>query len=127
MATEHVLIADPLEHACVSLSIILRRRGYFVTVVREGQQALDTIVECEHTGRPVDLVLTNSQIAGLSGTELILRMQELGILIPVLVMGDSCFPLKGVRREMVDIIEKPFMADQLLEKVSKALKIGSAE
>jgi DNA-binding NtrC family response regulator len=126
MATEHILIVDPVEHACVSLSIILRRSGYFVTVVGEGQQALDQIVQCGNSSRPVDLILTNSQMVGLSGTELILRLQELGIRVPVLVMEGRSFGMKGVPREGVDIIEKPFMADQLLEKVSKALKIKFA-
>ena len=128
MLDGHILIAEDEEHICRVLSLLLRRHGYMVSAVRDGLQALEKIVESRNGPHPVDLLLTDVQMDGLTGIELIARLDSLQLLLPVLIMTGYARgqpPVDLSRGRFMRFIEKPFKAEKLIELVSLALEKGA--
>jgi CheY-like chemotaxis protein len=118
---ETVLIIDDNDDIRTVAERILVRAGFDVVTATDGNQALALVAE-----RPgeIDLVLTDVVMPGMLGTELAqqLRLEQPGIQVllmsgyapPALVDGE---PLDD---DMV-VLDKPFSAASLVEKVSEAL------
>ncbi len=96
-----------------------------------------TIVEAEHAGAalaalgsgtvPVDLVLTDVMMPGMSGVDLAARIGERWPAMPVLLMtgySDAEIRAKGALGRQRSLIEKPFTAAGLLAAVDEALRAG---
>jgi DNA-binding NtrC family response regulator len=80
------------------------------------------------TERPVDLVVTDMVLPGLSGLDLVSRIQDIDRNLPVLVVTR----MKGVpeavdamRRGAYDYILKPVNADDLGMRLHRAIRISS--
>ena len=128
MLDGHILIAEDEEHICRVLSLLLRRHGYKVTAVRDGMQALERIVESRNGPRPVDLLLTDVQMEGLTGIELIAKLNSLQLQLPVLIMtgyANGQAPPEACQGRFVQFIEKPFKVERLIELVALALSRDS--
>ncbi len=125
MAKNYILIAEDERHMSDTLSLILRREGHRVTIVESGLEALSTILEAENETNPFNLLITDIQMPDLTGLEVISRLEQLCIPLPVLVItgyGDeeSLSALK--RNGCSGYLKKPFSAEELLENVSRILK-----
>jgi two-component system response regulator FixJ len=72
-------------------------------------------------------ILTDVRMPEMSGLELIARLKELGVALPVVVMtGHADVPLaiQAMKAGVHDFIEKPFDDEVLLGAVRSALAIG---
>jgi CheY-like chemotaxis protein len=67
-----ILIVDDEAAVRLTLDMLLRRRGYLVTVASNGDEALALIAR-----QPFDLLLLDYKMPGLSGLDVALRAQEL--------------------------------------------------
>ncbi|MCP4107038.1 MAG: fused response regulator/phosphatase [Desulfobacteraceae bacterium] len=120
MEQKHILLAEDEEHIRLTLSMLLRKAGYKVTMVKDGLEALQKIVEFKKGSKPVDLLLTDIQMPGKSGLELIDELAELNIDLPVLVLtgyGNKNMIVDLMRKGCADYIDKPFEGHELLERL----------
>ena len=103
---------------------ILHRRGYHVTVVSNGQEALDAIAASQF-----DLVLMDMQMPVMDGMEAcqhIRAMQAAGTLAPLPIIALTANAMSGDRERylqagMDGYISKPIDAARTLEEIHRVL------
>ena len=70
-------------------------------------------------------IITDVRMPGLTGIDLLRRVRELGIEVPVIVItghGDVPLAVEAMRFGAVDFLEKPFDDEILLQSVRAALR-----
>ncbi len=101
-------------------TVVLNRAGHHVTIVEDGQQAVDA-VQAER----FDLVLMDIQMPGMDGVEATRRIRALPApqnTVPVFAM--TAHAMRGVSEEylaagMNDYVSKPFQPAVLLAKLDR--------
>ena len=116
-----ILIADDEPNILLSLEFLMQREGYRVLVARDGQQALDTILQ----QRP-DLVLLDVMMPFKSGFDVCQAVREhdelAGIRILMLTAkGRDTDMAKGLALGANDYMTKPFSTRELVDKVRALL------
>ena len=100
-----------------NLSVLLSDEGYDVDQAGDGVQALEILAR-----RPFDLVLSDIVMPRMDGLKLLQQLQFMAPHIPVVIMtsyvSDS---LSSVPSGAAEFIRKPFVLDDLLFKVQRAL------
>jgi len=108
---------DPLVRRTVRR--ILQRAGHIVTDVEHGADALELLGR----GVPVDVVLLDLRMPGMSGAQVYERLRAAGFDLPVVVM--SGFAEEEMLRRFGDglsgLVRKPFSAQALLVALDEAL------
>ncbi|MFN8467182.1 MAG: ATP-binding protein [Caldilineaceae bacterium] len=121
----HILLAEDNPVNQKLATILLRKRGYQVTVVDNGQQALDAI-----TATDFDLVLMDVQMPDMSGTEATMelrrREQAGGPRLPVVAM--TAHTMKGdaekfLEAGMDDYVSKPIEPQLLYACVDRIISL----
>jgi len=115
-----VLIVDDEEQMRDLLTKVLDKNGYQVSAAGDGEQAL-AILEKE----PVDLVVTDVRMPGVSGLEALKAIKELNPEIVVIIMtafGSIDQAVQAVKEGAYDYINKPFKIDEMLLTIEKALE-----
>jgi two-component system, sensor histidine kinase and response regulator len=116
-----ILVVDDNETNLLVAQAIIEKSGYRALPVQSGQDALQTLYEGD-----CDLVLMDCQMPVMDGFETTRRIrEEFGKGLPVIAMTASA--LESDRRKcmeagMDDYISKPFLAEELLEKIGCWLK-----
>ncbi len=118
---ETVLVVEDMEVVRSLVRKILERKGYEVVTANSGADALASVSALT---RPVDLVLTDMVMPGMSGRDL---CQELHVLYPelrVIYMSghtqDAALHHEAETGQ-VDFLQKPFSVDTLVETVRQVL------
>lgn len=111
-----ILVVDD-ERELVDVAVhVLTSAGYEVHQAHESYSALRILME-----HPVDLLLTDVTMPGMSGLELAEAIRALNPLAKIPILGVSSMPEDslGSRIEVFDaFLQKPFHFVDLLEKVS---------
>jgi CheY-like chemotaxis protein len=120
-AAKRALVADDDEATGRLLREALAREGYQAELRRDGREALERLLE----GPPVDLVVLDVLMPGLTGVDVLRALRERGRDVPVVVM--SSFLSEEVRRACrslgrVGLLEKPFGVEDLRRAVSQAVR-----
>ena len=100
---------------------ILRTSGYTVISAAGGKEALEA---AEHYGKPVDLLLTDLVMPGLSGRELAREFERRKLARRILYMSgytDEAIVKHGVLETGIAFIYKPFTVEALLIKLRGVL------
>ena len=121
----HVLIADDETHTRLSLSFILESAGYLVTDAPDGQEALDKILALRRTSHPINLLVLDIEMPGLTGWELLDELEERNIFLPtIIITGFSDSPPHGKFSKgwPVEFIVKPFNPQRLTTSISHLLQ-----
>ena len=121
---QHILLADDEGPLRRSLKLILRQAGFKVTAVQDGQMALKTILDLEQSSENVDLLMTDLQMNGLTGMELIEELNVRRIRIPVLVItgfGNKDVVVQLLRKGCVEYIDKPLDPYDVLSRVERLM------
>ena len=120
MAKEHILIVDDEQNMLNTLAFIVEAANYRVTTATEGREALEEILAARERGRPIDLLITDIRLPGLTGLQLMDELNYLKIKIPVLVITayrDRSMFLELMRIGCSDYLDKPFDYKELVKRV----------
>ncbi len=123
IGTVHVIDDD--EALRDSLTFLLRAAKIDVETHSSAVAFLDAL-----PGIRLSCVITDVRMPGLSGIDLLRRLKELNIAVPVIVItGHSDVPLavEAMKSGAIDFLEKPFDDEVLLASVRSALKFREGE
>ena len=117
-----ILVVDDEEQVRGSMVRLLQRLGYDATGVEDGEAALRHV-----RAHATDLVITDMQMPGKSGLELLLELRALDPRLPVIAMsgGDSSRQLDLLGSAgllgAVAVVLKPYTVDELVAAVRGAV------
>ena len=114
-----VLIIEDEPEVQAVLADMLREAGYVVTVAKDGSNGLD---RCEE--EPIDIVLSDISMPGLSGWEVAARVRARFPTIPIGFVtgwGDQLDPERLAHTGVSFVIAKPFQTLDVLRHVAQAL------
>ena len=124
MPAKTILVVDDEPHMLDTVRFILEAGGYAVLTARSGQEALARLAGLREQGRRADLILTDIQMPGPTGLELVERLAAAGEHGPVLVMSGYHDPetaRKLRERGCEHFLDKPFEEEDLLREVRALL------
>jgi DNA-binding NtrC family response regulator len=127
MNRKHVLIVDDDLNLLRSMAFILEAAGFEVSAGRNGREALEMIRSA--AGRPpLDLLITDIQMPGLTGLQLIEEVRRVSPSLPILVItafGDGKLQRDLTEKGCPHYLDKPFDEEKLLEKAYAILEDGA--
>jgi CheY-like chemotaxis protein len=113
-----ILLVDDEAGIRQGLGDLLRTHGHEVRTADSADQAIERL---RH--HPTDLLITDLQMEGLDGLDLVRTAREIDPEIAAMVVTGYAsleVALEAVRLGLVDLIEKPFRARRVLEAVAAA-------
>ena len=128
MSTESIVhVIDDDSAMRESIEFLLRTVKIRARVYESASAFLDALPR-ESAG----CVITDVRMPGMSGLELLRKLKELNVALPVIVItghGDVPLAVEAMKSGAADFIEKPFDDEILLASVRAALKVqdGQAE
>jgi len=114
-----LVVIDDESHITDIVARYFREKGHDATGFTSAVEALEHILS-----KPVDLVVTDISMKGLSGLDLLGRMKEAEMDIPVIVTtGNPSHhsAVQALRSGAFDYVVKPFHLDEIAERAEKAL------
>ena len=115
---ETILVVEDEPSVRAATCDALRQGGYRVLVAAHADEAFDIGLQARP---PVQLLLTDVIMPGLSGRELARQWLKLRPTTKVLYMSGYPEAANGVLLSDYNLIEKPFTAEQLLRRVRETL------
>jgi len=120
-----VHVIDDDEAIRQSLAFLLQAAKLEVKTYSSAMAFLDALPDTT-----ASCVITDVRMPGMSGVDLLRRLKELKIGVPVIVItghGDVALAVEAMKVGAVDFLEKPFDDDVLLASVQSALKRQDGE
>ncbi len=117
MKTILLIDDDPVVRSLASG--ILRKNGYNVYVAKDGSEGIDLAQK-----QKPDLVVTDYQMPGISGMEVLTKLKELNNALPVIMLtahGDATLTIRSMKTGAFDFIEKPINPKELLSTIKNGL------
>ena len=121
---KHILLVDDEDEFLFSAAMALRIAGYVVSVANRVGEALDRVRLSEESGCDVDLVVTDIQMDGMGGKELIGTVNERWPDLPVFVITgsfDRNLTAELATHRCAGHILKPFNPGEFLERIERVL------
>jgi DNA-binding NtrC family response regulator len=119
MARKSILVVDDEKSQREILEMILSGEGYNVTTASSGEAAMKFVAD-----RHFDLVLTDFQMGGMTGLELLKELTDFDRSIIVILLtahGTVDSAVDALRLGAFDFLQKPYEREKLLETISRAL------
>jgi two-component system response regulator FixJ len=120
-----VCIVDDDRAVLAALTSLLTAEGYAVRAHESARTFLDMIQQDD-----CGCVVTDVRMPGMSGLDLLAKMKERSVSMPVIVItahGDVPLAIAAMKRGAKDFFEKPFDGDALLDSIRAALARGEGE
>lgn len=115
-----ILIVDDKEQMREVLRKFLTADGYVVEMAGNGKNALEKFRQ-----NSFDLVLSDIKMPAMEGTELldeILKIKKDQIVILMTAFGSIEAAVEAIKKGATDYISKPFQMEEVLLRISRALK-----
>jgi two-component system, LuxR family, response regulator FixJ len=120
-----VHVIDDDEASRQSLAFLLQAAQIEVRTYASAAIFLDLIADISF-----GCIITDVRMPGMSGIDLLRRLKELAVDVPVIVItghGDVPLAVEAMKIGAVDFLEKPFDDEVLLASVHSALQRGEGE
>ncbi len=114
-----IFVVDDDRYVLESVTTLLQEFGFTVIAFDNGQDAIRRFAS-----EPVDLVLTDINMPGMTGIELLEKIRYLDRETPVLLMtayADLDTAVKAIQKGAFDFIIKPYRPPYLLHAVEKGI------
>ena len=114
-----VLIVDDNEQVRKMLKKLLLRHGYQITTAESGESAIELL---QPTVDNVDLVLTDYVMQKGNGIELLKKIREANMFLPVIIMtafGQKELVIEALQNRCDGYIEKPFDGNTLIAEIER--------
>jgi len=114
-----IYVIDDDEAVRESLEFLLKTAGLAVRSFDSAQAFLDVLPEIG-----AGCIVTDVRMPEITGIDLLRRVKEMGLDIPVIVItghGDISLAVEAMKIGAVDFLEKPFDDDTLLDAVRASL------
>jgi two-component system response regulator AtoC len=114
----HILIADDESSIRTLLREFLEREGFVVSEAQTGGEVLKHI----SNGSKVDLVLMDLRMPELGGMDILQRIDEQGLGVPVIMMtayGTSNVAIKAIQLGAHDYMTKPFELEDVRVSIER--------
>jgi len=121
----HVLLAEDDPDMRALMAWTLRADGYEVQEVADGDELLRVLGTVEDGSERPDLVVSDVQMPGASGLEVLARLRASRTPLPVLLVtafGDWETHARAERLG-AEVLDKPFELDDLRKRVFDALEL----
>ena len=115
-----VHVIDDDEALRESLTFLLRSAKHDVRSYASAKAFLDAL-----PAAGFGCIITDVRMPGMSGIELLRRLKELNVAVPVIVVtghGDVALAVEAMKIGAVDFLEKPFDDEVLMASVDAALR-----
>jgi len=125
MSLGRILVVDDEESMCQYLSILLTKEGYEVQTANSGAEALRAIETA-----PVDLVMTDIQMPGMDGIQLLKGVRAVDPATPVIIMtayASEQSAIDAVNLGAFSYLQKHTKNDEIKIVVRNALQLKRAE
>ena len=110
-----ILIVDDDESDRVVVGAVLDQAGHEVFFAQDGEEALH-----EYCDNVIDVVITDLQMPGLHGLELVVMLRDMPALIAISATGESQLDMAQALGAAVTL-SKPVDPDALLQAVTTAV------
>ena len=120
----HIMIVEDEEPIVFSMSFVLRRKGYQVSAAQDGQQALDMLTEFMRADEVPDLLICDMNLPVLTGIELIQKMHEVGVMLPIVAVtgGATAEIIHNLKvNGCTSVVTKPFDTHLIIEIIEEIL------
>lgn len=120
----HILLAEDGIDNQLLISTILRRQGLRVTIVSDGEEAVNRALMAQHSDQPFDLILMDMQMPVLDGYGATAKLRNKGYGGPVVAL--TAHAMAGERERCLhagcdDYLTKPIARGMLLAQVAAHL------
>lgn len=115
----NILVVDDERNVRNLIRKILEENDHTVTTIATGEEALVELRKSKF-----DLLILDLKLPGMSGTELLRRMEQEGLELPVLIVSavtNAAPVVEAMKHGAHDYLSKPFSAQDLLKKVEELL------
>jgi two-component system OmpR family response regulator len=117
----HILVVDDERHLAVGIKFNLEAEGYQVTVAANGPAALEI---ASNESNPVDLIVLDLMLPGMSGYEVCEQLRESGKHMPVLMLSARTLSedrSRGFDAGANQYMVKPFELQELISRIKNLL------
>jgi DNA-binding NtrC family response regulator len=129
MRPARLLVADDDRDVLEALRLLLKTEGYEVETVMSPLAVAAAVTARDFDALLMDMNYTRDTTGGTEGLDLLSRLQQLDVTLPVVVMtawGSIEGAVEAVRRGARDYIEKPFDNTRLLNVLRTQVELGRA-
>lgn len=119
---EKILIVDDEKHYPMIIGEVLSEEGYTPFTASSGMEALDIL-----NTQPIDLVLSDVKMPGMSGIDLLEKAKQIKPDLPVIIMtafGSVEKAVEAMHKGAYTFILKPFENEVLIAHIAKALSMS---
>jgi two-component system NtrC family response regulator len=119
---ERILIVDDEKHYPMIIGEVLSEEGYTPFTASSGMEALDIL-----NTQPIDLVLSDVKMPGMSGIDLLEKAKQIKPDLPVIIMtafGSVEKAVEAMHKGAYTFILKPFENEALIAHIAKALSMS---
>jgi DNA-binding response OmpR family regulator len=122
---KHVLVIEDENDILYPIRYFLVKKGYRVSTAENGRRGWQLISQSTSHSHPIDLIITDIMLPDITGLELLKKIREQDLDIPVLVItafGNKDLLIRLMRLGCMDYLDKPFTSAALLQRVNDVFK-----